>query len=244
MDEPIYRARREMFKRMDIPLSRADVRILRWKQRSRIMFWETMLRSLMFFKRGGDMVISLIAIVLLLPVFFVVAICILIEDGFPIIFTQKRVGLDGREFMMLKFRTMCRGAEKMKPALEKHNESSDGITFKIKEDPRLLRCGRFFRRFSFDELPQFINVLKGDLSIVGPRPPLPEEVKLYSLSDRKRLHVKPGLTCLWQISGRADIPFGDQVSLDMQYIQSQGLAKDLVIILKTIPAVLFGRGAY
>jgi lipopolysaccharide/colanic/teichoic acid biosynthesis glycosyltransferase len=124
------------------------------------------------------------------------------------------------------------------------NESGDGVIFKIKNDPRLLRCGRLLRRFSIDELPQFLNVLVGDLSIVGPRPPLPVEVRQYSLSDRKRLHVKPGLTCLWQISGRSDIPFGAQVSLDMQYIQSQSIWKDLIIVLKTIPAVLLGRGAY
>ena len=118
------------------------------------------------------------------------------------------------------------------------------MTFKIKDDPRVLGCGRFLRRFSIDELPQFFNVLIGNLSLVGPRPPLPEEVKSYSLSDRKRLHVKPGLTCLWQVRGRSDIPFDEQVGLDMQYIQSQSILKDLIIVLKTIPAVLFGRGAY
>jgi lipopolysaccharide/colanic/teichoic acid biosynthesis glycosyltransferase len=114
----------------------------------------------------------------------------------------------------------------------------------MKNDPRVLRCGRVFRRFSIDEIPQFLNVLFGDLSIVGPRPPLPEEVKSYTLADRKRLHVKPGMTCLWQIRGRADIPFDQQVGLDIQYIQSQSIIRDIVIILKTIPAVFFGRGAY
>ena len=145
---------------------------------------------------------------------------------------------------MFKFRTMCRDAEKMQHDLRALNESTDGITFKMRHDPRVLRCGRFLRRYSIDELPQLLNVIKGDLSIVGPRPPLPDEVKRYSLSDRKRLHVKPGLTCLWQISGRSDISFGGQLSLDMQYIQSQSIWKDLVIVLKTIPAVLLGRGAY
>ena len=152
--------------------------------------------------------------------------------------------MDGREFLMLKLRTMCRNAEQMKVKLAEHNETEDGIHFKMKRDPRVLRFGRFLRRFSIDEIPQFLNVLRGDLSVVGPRPPLPEEVKRYSLSDRKRLHIKPGITCLWQISGRADIPFERQLSLDMQYIKSQGFLTDLVIVLKTIPAVLWGRGAY
>jgi lipopolysaccharide/colanic/teichoic acid biosynthesis glycosyltransferase len=233
-----------MFSRMDIPVSKADVQILKWKQRSRLVFWESMLRGLLFFKRGIDIAISLIAMILLLPVFLMVAICIIAEDGFPVIFAQKRVGLDGREFMMFKFRTMCRDAEKMQEELMRYNESADGVRFKMKNDPRILRCGHFLRRFSIDELPQFLNVLIGNLSIVGPRPPLPQEVIRYSLSDRKRLHVKPGLTCLWQISGRSDISFDAQVSLDMQYIQSQSIWKDFLIVLKTIPAVLFGRGAY
>jgi len=244
VNEPIYRARRQMFNRMDIPISRADMQILKWKQRSRLMLWESMLRGLLVFKRTIDVLVAMLALALLLPLFLVVAVCIIVEDGFPVIFSQKRVGLDGREFMMFKFRTMCRNAEKMHGDLLESNESVDGVTFKMKNDPRVLRCGHFFRRYSIDELPQFLNVLIGDLSVVGPRPPLPAEVKCYSLSDRKRLHVKPGLTCLWQISGRSDIPFGGQVSLDMQYIQSQSIWTDFIIILKTIPAVLFGRGAY
>jgi lipopolysaccharide/colanic/teichoic acid biosynthesis glycosyltransferase len=181
---------------------------------------------------------------LLLPIFLLVSLSILIEDGFPVIYTSKRVGLNGREFQFYKFRSMVRNADQLRENLEGQNESDDGITFKMKNDPRVLKCGRFLRRSSIDEIPQFINVLAGDLSIVGPRPPLPEEVKAYTLNERKRLHVKPGLTCLWQIGGRADIPFNEQVGLDMQYIQSQSLWKDIVIMLKTIPAVLFGRGAY
>ena len=176
--------------------------------------------------------------------FGIVALCVLVEDGFPVIYMQKRVGLNGREFRFYKFRSMVNGAEEMRVGMAALNESADGVTFKIKEDPRILKCGRFMRRFSIDELPQFFNVLIGDLSLVGPRPPLPMEVKAYTLADRKRLHVKPGLTCLWQIRGRADIPFNEQVGLDMQYIQSQSILKDIVIMLKTIPAVLFGRGAY
>lgn len=244
MERPVYRARRELFRRMDIPVTKADVQILKLKQRTRLVFWEGMLRSLLVFKRTLDIMVSLTAIIILSPLYFMAALCIIVENGFPVIFMQKRVGLNGREFRFYKFRSMVNGADKMKLELLEHNESGNGVTFKMKHDPRLLKCGRFLRRSSIDELPQFFNVLIGDLSIVGPRPPLPEEVKAYSLTDRKRLHVKPGLTCLWQIGGRADIPFDEQVGLDMQYIQSQSIFKDFIIMLKTIPAVLFGRGAY
>lgn len=244
MPDSIYKARRELFKRMDIPVTRADIHVLRWKHRYRLVLWEGMLRSLLVVKRIFDIVISCMALVLLLPVFCIVAVCIIIEDGYPVIYIQKRVGLNGREFRFFKFRSMCKGADEMKEELLEKNESLGQVTFKIKDDPRVLHCGRFLRRFSIDELPQFFNVLIGNLSLVGPRPPLPEEVKSYSLSDRKRLHVKPGITCLWQVRGRSDIPFDEQVGLDMQYIQSQSILKDLIIMLKTIPAVLLGRGAY
>lgn len=244
MERPVYKARRELFDRMEIPITKADVHILKWKQRSRLVFWEGMLRSLLVVKRMVDIIASLLAIVLLFPLFVIVALCILIEDGFPVIYTQKRVGLNGREFKFYKFRSMIRNADQLREGLEEQNDSNDGVTFKMRKDPRVLRCGRFLRRFSIDEIPQFFNVLAGNLSIVGPRPPLPAEVKVYTLDERKRLHVKPGLTCLWQIGGRADLPFHEQVGLDMQYIQSQSILKDIIIMLKTIPAVLFGRGAY
>lgn len=243
MRESVYQARRELFATLDIPVTKADIRILKWKQRSRLLFWEGGLRSLLVVKRAVDIIISLVAFILLIPLFLLVAVCILIDDGFPIILMQKRVGLYGREFKLFKFRSMCRNAEEMKKDLLDQNESEDGVIFKMKNDPRITRIGRVIRRFSIDETPQFLNVLIGDLSLVGPRPPLPEEVLEYALSDRKRLHVKPGLTCLWQISGRSDIPFEKLVSLDMQYIRSQSVWKDIIIIIKTIPAVLFGRGA-
>lgn len=244
MERPVYRARRELFDQMEIPITKADAHILKFKQRSRLLVWEGMLRSLLVVKRVVDIVISLIALILLIPLFILVSLLILIEDGFPVIFMQKRVGLNGSEFMFYKFRTMVRNAEAMQEELQDQNESADGITFKMKRDPRVLMCGRFLRRFSIDEIPQFFNVLFGDLSLVGPRPPLPAEVQRYTLTERKRLHVKPGLTCLWQIGGRADVPFNEQVGLDIEYIQSQSLFRDLIIMLKTIPAVLFGRGAY
>lgn len=244
MRESVYRARREMFKTLNIPATKADMAILKWKQRTRLAFWEMGLRSLLVVKRTVDIMISGVALVLLTPLFAGVAIFILIDDGFPVLLQQRRVGLYGREFRLLKFRSMCRDADEMKEGLMEQNESAGGIMFKMKNDPRITRVGRTLRRFSIDEMPQFLNILAGDLSVVGPRPPLPEEVAKYSLSDRKRLHVKPGLTCLWQIQGRSDIPFDRVVSLDMQYIQSQSLLKDILIIIKTIPAVLFGRGAY
>lgn len=244
MRESVYQARRELFETLDIPATKADVAILKWKQRSRLVFWETALRSLLAIKRTLDILFSLVALILLAPLFLVVAVCILIDDGFPVLLMQKRVGLYGREFRLHKFRSMCRNADQMKDELLERNESTGGVIFKMKNDPRVTRVGRVLRRFSIDEMPQFLNVLVGDLSVVGPRPPLPEEVAQYSLSDRKRLQVKPGITCLWQIQGRSEIPFEGLVSLDMQYIQSQSFLKDIIIIIKTIPAVLFGRGAY
>jgi lipopolysaccharide/colanic/teichoic acid biosynthesis glycosyltransferase len=139
---------------------------------------------------------------------------------------------------------MIMNADKIKAQLAEQNESAAGVIFKMKKDPRVTKTGRIIRKFSIDELPQLINVLKGDMSLVGPRPPLPKEVAEYTLEQRKRLHVIPGITCLWQVSGRSDIPFTDQVRLDLQYIQSAGIVNDIRLLLKTIPAVLSGRGAY
>lgn len=162
----------------------------------------------------------------------------------PLIYRQVRVGLNGRHFYFYKFRSMYVDADKRRKELEEENESGDGVIFKIKRDPRITLCGRFIRKYSIDELPQIFNILLGDMSLVGPRPPLPQEVDLYTLDDRKRLQILPGITCIWQISGRSDIPFHQQVMLDKEYIKSQSIWKDLLILLKTIPAVLTGRGAY
>jgi len=169
---------------------------------------------------------------------------IVLEDPGPVFYAQDRVGLNGRVFRFFKFRSMRIGADKMKDALLAQNESGEGVIFKMKNDPRVTKTGRFIRRFSIDEMPQFFNVLIGDLSIVGPRPPLPREVAEYTLEERKRLHATPGLTCLWQIKGRSEIPFKEQVRLDLDYIHSQSIWQDLVIMVKTVPAVLLGRGAY
>ena len=135
-------------------------------------------------------------------------------------------------------------AEERKKELLSLNQSKDGVIFKMKDDPRITPIGRILRKTSMDELPQFLNVLFGDMSLVGPRPPVPSEVAEYSIEARKRLNVRPGLTCLWQVSGRSDIPFNEQVSLDKQYISSRGLKSDLLILLRTIPAIISGKGAY
>ena len=244
MNEAIYQARMELFKTLELPLSQADVHRLRRRLAWRLAVWEIGLRGLFVFKRLLDILGALAGLILLSPLFLAVALAIVIEDGWPVFFAQTRVGQYGRQFKFYKFRSMLRNAEKLKDALAQRNESGDGVIFKMKRDPRVTRVGRFIRRFSIDELPQFLNVLLGDLALVGPRPPVPREVAEYTLDERKRLHAKPGLTCLWQIQGRSEIPFKEQVRLDLQYIHSQSLRQDVVILLKTVPAVLFGRGAY
>ena len=244
MNESVYQARRELFKTLDLPVSKADIKRLRWRQRSRLLVWEWALGSLLVIKRIMDVVCSLMAIILLIPLFVVVSVLIVLEDGWPVLYVQQRVGINGRIFNFYKFRSMRRDADRLKDQLMAQNESADGVIFKMKKDPRVTRIGRILRRFSIDEAPQFFNVLSGDLSLVGPRPPIPSEVAQYTLEERKRLHVKPGLTCLWQIGGRSEIPFEQQVRLDMEYIHSRGLWQDIRIMLKTVPAVLFGRGAY
>lgn len=244
MNDAIYQARMELFKTLDLPVSQADVRRLRRRQALKLGVWELGLRSLFFLKRLLDIVGGLVGLILLMPLFLVVGIAIVIEDGWPVFYSQKRVGQYGRLFNFYKFRSMYRNADSMKDQLMADNESGDGVIFKMKQDPRVTRVGRFIRRFSIDEMPQFLNVLLGDISLVGPRPPVPREVAEYTLEERKRLHVKPGLTCLWQIQGRSEIPFKEQVRLDLQYIHSQSLRRDIVILIKTVPAVLLGRGAY
>jgi exopolysaccharide biosynthesis polyprenyl glycosylphosphotransferase len=213
---------------------------LAWKRVS----WKWLVGGAHLTKRTLDIVGSLCALIALAPVFLVVAILIKLEDRGPIFFRQTRVGRHGREFGMFKFRSMRIDAEQRLKELLAQNEHNNGITFKIKKDPRVTNMGRFIRKYSIDELPQFWNVLVGDMSLVGPRPPVPREVALYSLADRRRLAVKPGLTCIWQISGRASIDFPGQVQLDVRYIESRSLREDIKILLKTVPAVLSGDGAY
>lgn len=194
-------------------------------------------------KRAIDIFISVTAILLLSPVILVAALAVKFYDGGPVLFSQVRVGKKGQEFRCLKFRSMIVNAEAIRNTLIDQNEHSDQRTFKIMNDPRVTPPGRILRRFSVDELPQLINVLRGEMSIVGPRPPLPSEVALYSEYDAQRLAVKPGLTCIWQVSGRSRLAFPNQVKLDIEYIRRRSLLTDLAIILKTFPAVLSGDGA-
>jgi lipopolysaccharide/colanic/teichoic acid biosynthesis glycosyltransferase len=205
--------------------------------------WRWLLAGGSVTKRGLDIALSATALLFLTPLFMLIALLIKIEDRGPVFFIQTRVGQFGREFRMFKFRSMCRNAEQRLKELLAKNQHAQGVTFKLKKDPRITRVGRWLRKFSLDELPQFINVLIGDMSLVGPRPPVPREVALYSQSDRRRLAVKPGITCLWQVSGRAEIDFSGQVQLDVQYIESQRISTDLRILVKTVPAVISGRGA-
>jgi lipopolysaccharide/colanic/teichoic acid biosynthesis glycosyltransferase len=177
------------------------------------------------------------------PLLSLIALLIKLEDGGPIFFHQNRVGRNGRLFKMYKFRSMCPDAEARLKEVLARNQHSEGVTFKLKDDPRLTRVGKCLRRLSLDEFPQFYNVLLGDMSIVGPRPPVPREVARYSLADRRRLAVKPGLTCLWQVNGRSEIDFSGQVRLDVEYIETQGFWSDCKILVRTVPAVLTGRGA-
>jgi exopolysaccharide biosynthesis polyprenyl glycosylphosphotransferase len=206
--------------------------------------WVTVVKGAYLVKRLLDIVVSSILMILLMPVFITVAVAIRLEDPGPILFKQRRVGRWGALFTMWKFRSMYTDAEDRKKELTAQNEMEGGVIFKMKDDPRVTKVGRVIRKTSIDELPQLWNVLKGDMSLVGPRPPVPREVDEYSLSDRRRLEVIPGITCIWQVSGRSDIPFDQQVELDVQYIQSQSFWTDIKILLKTVPALLFGTGAY
>jgi lipopolysaccharide/colanic/teichoic acid biosynthesis glycosyltransferase len=210
----------------------------------RMKLWNFIVKASYALKRLVDIVASGLAIILLSPFLLTLALAVKISSPGPAIYTQVRVGRYGRHFKFYKFRTMCQGADKHKDELMERNESRDGVIFKMRQDPRITPLGRFLRRSSLDELPQLFNVFIGDMSLVGPRPPLPKEVAHYTLEDRKRLNVIPGLTCLWQISGRSDIPFTKQVQLDKEYIQSRSFWKDISILLRTIPAILTGRGAY
>ena len=195
-------------------------------------------------KRSIDILGSLVGMILLSPVYLAIAAAVKFTSPGPVIFSQTRVGRYGRHFRFYKFRSMRVDAEAQKAALLAKNESKDGVIFKMKDDPRITKVGKFLRRTSLDELPQLWNVFIGDMSLVGPRPPVPSEVAEYTLEDRKRLDVIPGITCLWQIKGRSDIPFNEQVRLDKEYILAPGFWKDVKILLKTIPAIIGGKGAY
>ena len=196
-----------------------------------------------FGRRAQDIVLSLIALLILWPLLLIVALVIWIDSpGASPIFAQERVGRDGKRFMFLKFRSMIPNAEERLTELLDKNEM-DGPVFKIKDDPRITRVGRFLRKTSIDELPQLLNILKGDMSIVGPRPALPREVEQYSAYEKQRLYVTPGLTCYWQIQpNRNDLSFAEWMALDLKYVRERSFATDWKIILKTVGAVLGMNG--
>ncbi len=194
-------------------------------------------------KRVFDVVLSTAGLLLIWPLLLAVAIAVKLDDGGPVLFRQQRVGLQRRPFTLLKFRTMVPRAELLLADLLGRNEA-DGPLFKVREDPRVTRVGRWLRRFSVDELPQLLNVLKGEMSLVGPRPPLLGEVEAYEDWQLDRLEVRPGITGLWQVSGRSDLSFDEYVRLDLFYIENWSLAYDLFIVAKTLPLLLFPSGAY
>ena len=188
-----------------------------------------------------DIFISSTAIILGSPIFLIIAIAIQLEGGGPVFFKQERVGLNGRRFLCFKFRTMAIGSEVLQASLLGQNEQ-DGPVFKITNDPRVTYVGRFLRKTSLDELPQFVNVLRGEMSVVGPRPPVPTEVEKYEQWQKRRLSVKPGITCTWQVSGRNNIPFEQWMRLDLEYIDNWSLTKDVAIVFKTIKTVITANG--
>ena len=196
-------------------------------------------------KRVLDIAVAFLALLAAAPLLLLVALLIKASDGGPILFWQTRVGRWGKTFPFPKFRSMEVNAEASQAKLAAANvHGGSGVTFKMRHDPRVTWIGGFIRKLSIDELPQLWCVLKGDMSLVGPRPALVREVDRYSLDDRRRLDVIPGLTCTWQVSGRSDIPFPEQLRMDVDYIDRQSLGEDLKLLLKTIPAVISGRGAY
>ncbi len=194
-------------------------------------------------KRAFDIAVSAVALVVGAPLFAILSLAIRLDSPGPVLFRQRRVGRNGRAFTLYKFRSMYADAEARLVDLAPRNEV-DGPVFKMRDDPRVTRVGRFLRKTSLDELPQFWNVMRGEMSVVGPRPPLPGEVKRYERWQRRRLSVKPGITCTWQVSGRSHLDFAQWMELDLHYIDTWSLWGDLTIFLRTIPAVLWGRGAH
>ncbi|MCL5284015.1 MAG: sugar transferase [Armatimonadetes bacterium] len=194
-------------------------------------------------KRITDVVISVFALIACAIPMLIISILIKLTSPGPVLFRQIRVGRGGRRFWVYKFRSMCDGAEQKRDEIMSKNEVS-GPVFKIRNDPRVTWLGKWLRKFSLDELPQFFNVLKGEMSVVGPRPPIPSEVESYLPHQFGRLAVKPGLTCLWQVQGRSNIPFERWVELDLIYIEAMSFWRDISIIVQTIPAVISSRGAH
>ncbi len=194
-------------------------------------------------KRVFDIVASSVAIIILSPIFLLTALAIFLEDGGPVFFTQQRAGKDMKSFKIYKFRSMYKNAEAQFERMQAQNEQT-GHAFKIKNDPRITHVGRFIRRYSIDELPQLFNIIKGDMSVVGPRPILMKQMEECNAYEKQRTIVKPGLTCYWQVCGRAKIKWDRWVQLDLQYIEDMSMLKDLELILRTFPAIFGQDGAY
>ena len=199
-------------------------------------------RGYFFFKRLFDIVFSFLSLIILLPVFIILSIVTIIGSGFPVFYVSERIGKNGKPFKMIKFRTMVKDADQLLGQVQSLNET-DGPTFKAENDPRLTKVGKFLRKTSLDELPQLINILLGQMSFVGPRPPLRNEVEEYDDFAKLRLTATPGLTCIWQCSGRNNIPFERWMEMDVEYLQKRSLLFDFYLILKTIPAVILQKGA-
>jgi lipopolysaccharide/colanic/teichoic acid biosynthesis glycosyltransferase len=196
-----------------------------------------------FGKRAVDVIGSVLVLIALLPVWLLTATAIVTTSRGPLLYVQERIGKDGRPFRMLKFRSMRRDAHEVRGDVL-HLNTATGPVFKVPQDPRITPVGRLIRKLSVDELPQLVNVLLGHMSLVGPRPPLPDEFATYGDRERGRLAVTPGITCIWQVSGRSDLDFDTWVSMDLAYIDNWTLRGDFKLLLQTIPAVLSGRGAY
>lgn len=210
-------------------------------QRARIVARAVIAKRL---RRAIDVLVAGCALAVLAPLMGVVALLVRATDGGPAFYWQTRVGRYGETFRFPKFRSMVVDAEARQRSLSAANVHGAGITFKVRADPRVTWIGRIIRKTSIDELPQLWSVLRGDMALVGPRPPLPGEVARYTVADRRRLEVTPGITCIWQVSGRSDVPFPRQLAMDLEYIERQSLWLDLKLLLKTLPAVIAGRGAY
>ena len=219
-------------------VNRCRLRIAMWR-------WWWQRHHLGLFKRSLDLLVIGTLGLLLLPLLALVALAIRWHDGGPVLYWQRRVGRHGVEFSFPKFRSMSMDAEaRLQTLMQQNQHGAGGTTFKLKHDPRITPVGRWIRRASIDELPQLWCVLRGEMTLVGPRPALPREVALYAVEHRERLSVVPGLTCIWQVSGRGDVPFPQQLAMDLDYIRHASVAMDLRLLALTVPAVVTGRGAY
>lgn len=229
---------------VDSPLAQEATSIPRFASVTTLDAWDVAPQPLYeAAKRALDVTLSLLLLCLLGPLLFSIAVLIKLEDGGPALFWQTRMGFGGKAFRFYKFRSMSVDAERQRGAL-RAMQGHHALRFKMEQDPRVTRTGRWLRRFSLDEIPQLWNVIRGDLSLVGPRPALPEEVAEYEPRHRRRLDVTPGLTCIWQVKGRSLIPFEQQVELDLTYIRKRSLLLDAQLLLLTVPAVFSGRGAH